>query len=128
MIRRPYLSLVLTGLLLALGCEVTNVLDAEPDFGDGYQVLTNNQTVAPRLDAEGLHVTVQYGGGCADHDFELRTRIRQNTTEFWFEHDANGDMCEALLSETLRRDVPARLLEQPNVVLLLPDGTAYPLR
>lgn len=128
MTRRPYLSLVLTGLLLALGCEVTNVLDAEPDFGDEYWVLTNNQTVAPRLDAQGLHVTVNYAGGCKDHHFEFHTRVRQNTTEFWFEHDDKGDTCEAIVGETLRRNVPAHLLERPNIVLLLPGDTAYPLR
>ena len=114
------------GLLIALGCEVSDTLSSEPDFGDAYSIVT--EAPVPRLDADGLHVDVQYSGGCRAHVFDLHFRAIGNTTEIWLQHDANGDACEAFLTETLRRTVSARVLETPNVVLLVPDGSVYPLR
>lgn len=67
-----------------------------------------------RVDGEILELTVQYGGGCREHDFAL---IAWNG---WLEtvpvaaglllaHDANGDLCRALITETLRFNlVPLR--------------------
>ena len=124
---RPFTCLALAGLLLAFGCEVTDVLVPEPDFGDAYTVVLQDHA-APRLDASELHVTVQFSGGCKAHHFELHSRLLQDTTELWLEHDANNDNCEAYLTEPVNRRVSASLLERPNIVLLLPDGSAYPLR
>lgn len=61
-------------------------------------------------DGDTLLLTVQYSGGCREHDFAL---IAWNG---WLEtvpvaaglllaHDANGDACEALITETLRFDL-----------------------
>ena len=116
------------GLLIALGCEVTDTLLSEPNFGDTYSVVTDDPATAPRLDTEGLHTTVQYGGGCKAHLFDVEFRVAGDTTEIWLRHDANNDACEAFLTETLQLPVSARALETPNVVLLVPDGSAYPLR
>ena len=116
------------GLLIALGCEITDTLSSEPDFGDTYSVVTDDPTAAPRLDTDGLHTTVQYAGGCKAHLFDIQFQVAGDTTEIWLQHDANNDACEAFLTETLQLPVSARALETPNVVLLVPDGSAYPLR
>ena len=116
------------GLLIALGCEASDSLSSEPDFGDAYSIATQAPAITPRLDADGLHVTVQYSGGCKAHIFEVHFRTSGNTTEVWLQHDANDDACEAYLTETIQRTVSARVLETPNVVLLVPDGSVFPLR
>ncbi len=42
------------GLLIAIGCEVTDTLSSEPNFGDPYTVATDTASpnVAPRLDTK----------------------------------------------------------------------------
>ena len=116
------------GLLIALGCEVTDTLSSEPDFGDAYSIVTDNQTLAPRLDTNGLHATVQYSGGCKAHLFDVHFQAGGDTTEIWLRHDGNNDACEAYLTETLQLQISSRALETPNVVLLLPSGAVYTLR
>lgn len=120
----------LFGLLIALGCEVTDNLSSEPDFGDPYVIAleATPNTIAPRLDADGLHLTVQYSGGCRTHGFQLQFRIQGETTEIWLRHDGNGDQCEAYLTETRQLAVSSRALETESVVLLTPDGMIFPLR
>lgn len=115
-------------VIIALGCEVTDSLSTEPNFGDSYTIVTDGSGVTPRLDADNLHVTVQYGGGCEPHLFDLHYQVIGDTTEIWLEHDANGDTCEAYLSATLQRPVSVRALETPNVVLLVPGGEVITLR
>ena len=120
----------LIGLIIALGCEVTDNLSSEPEFGDPYTIATavTPNTTAPRLDASGLHVTVQYSGGCRTHDFQLQYRIQHETTEIWLRHDGHGDLCEAYLTKTRQLAVSFRALETENVVLLAPNGTIFSLR
>ena len=57
-----------------------------------------------------LSLTVQYGGGCADHEFSLvgpLTIAEGDPTPIpiFLQHRANGDMCEALLTETITFDL-----------------------
>ncbi len=130
MIGRLFKTIAFLSLLIALGCEVTDSLSSEPNFGDPYTIATaaSPSTIAPRLDAHRLHVTVQYSGGCRTHDFQLQYRIQGETTEIWLRHDGNGDLCEAYLTETRQLAVSFRALETENVVLLTPDGTIFSLR
>ena len=130
MFARSYKILALLGLLIALGCEVSDSLSSEPEFGDPYTIATATtpNAIAPRLDANGLHVTVQFSGGCRTHSFQVHYRTQGETTEIWLRHDGNGDLCEAYLTETRQLAVSARALETETVVLLAPDGTIFPLR
>ncbi len=64
------------------------------------------------MSAEGhmLSIEVTYSGGCADHTFELLTdgMLMKSLPpkQFYFlKHQANGDACEALISETLQFDM-----------------------
>ena len=86
--------------------------DLSPDFGDPYTVPPN--TAVALADGQ-LTVTVQYAGGCAEHTFTARTR----GPEAWVVHDANGDACEALVTEAVT--VATDLGDGPATVLT-PDG------
>ena len=119
-------SLVL--LLLALaGCD--SAMDAEPTFGDPYQV---SEAPAPAVTVNGadarLTVTVEYGGGCQEHDFVLRSRDLGDRVEVWFVHDARGDTCDALVTETLTAALPGVAAEAEALVLQTPSGGPVTLR
>lgn len=56
-----------------------------------------------------LLIEVQYGGGCAEHAFELLGSgdwyANPDIINFLLIHNANGDLCEALITETLVFDL-----------------------
>lgn len=59
---------------------------------------------------DALYVTVQYGGGCARHQFSLHAShvfMESNPVQagLAIRHNANGDMCRALLTRDLRFDL-----------------------
>ena len=118
------------GLLVAIGCEVTDSLSSEPNFGDPYTVATDtaSPSAVPRLNTEGLHVTVQHNGDCRGHRYILHFRVHGDTTELWLQHNAKGDTCEALITRPLLLDVSLRVLETEHVVLLAPDNAVFTLR
>ena len=60
------------------------------------------------LDVSGtvLSIAVEYGGGCKDHTFELYTdgvimKSLPPKQRFFLKHDADNDMCKALVRDTL---------------------------
>ncbi len=119
-------SLVL--LLLALpACD--SAMDAEPTFGDPYQV---SQAPAPAVVVTGtdarLAVTVEYSGGCEEHDFVLRSRDLGDQVEVWFVHDGRGDACDRAVTEALTAALPGVAAEAETLVLQTPAGVAVPLR
>ena len=57
-----------------------------------------------------MYITVQYGGGCEKHEFnmiwpEVITMIYPPNFSVILNHDANGDLCEAYLTEILEIDM-----------------------
>ena len=57
-----------------------------------------------------LELQVQYGGGCKEHFFKLIIsegieKSNPPQTTFFLSHNANGDSCEALISEDLRFNI-----------------------
>ena len=57
-----------------------------------------------------LVLQVQYGGGCKEHFFKLIIsegieKSNPPQTTFFLSHNANGDNCEALISEDLRFNI-----------------------
>ena len=99
-------------LALASGCSLSSD-SGDLDFGDAYTV---SESAPISVSSDSLRVTVSYGGGCAAHTFELRSR-GADSREVWLVHDANGDTCEALLTERLAFPIAAR----PDV-LITPGG------
>ena len=59
-----------------------------------------------------MRVTVQYGGGCARHEFRVvASHVFMEShpvqSAIAIRHNANGDMCRALLTRDLRFDLSA---------------------
>ena len=104
--------------LTALGCDATRVLS---DFGDPYQLLSQDDQAAV-LDGTRLLVPVQYGGGCAEHTFALRSDLDADSATVWLHHDANGDACEAFITETVSAELPAPVAAAARVTLRAPAG------
>ncbi len=52
-------------------------------------------------------VVVQYAGGCEDHDFLTWSdnSIYNNAIQFYLFHNSNGDMCEALIRDTVELEM-----------------------
>jgi hypothetical protein len=88
------------------GGEPTVVLTQQPSLWrhDPYEF--RNMSVS----GDTLVVEVQYAGGCAQHDFTLLVApifmesypVQMSGS---LAHDANGDMCRALVGRTLRIDL-----------------------
>lgn len=107
----------LLALAALAACDATKPA-ADPDFGDPYRVLEASL-------ADGrLTAVVEYGGGCAEHEFSLGGAVGGGGASLWLTHDANGDLCEALLTETVVVPVPPRLRPDGPTVLQTPgdDG------
>lgn len=84
------------------------VISADSDApGDPYNILGR-----PTVERNSLLVTVQYGGGCARHEFALRAshvflESHPVQSPVTIRHNANGDLCRALLTRDLRFDLTA---------------------
>jgi hypothetical protein len=64
------------------------------------------------IDGDCLEIKVSYSGGCEDHEFNLIENVLRCATppidlrkHLWLSHDSKGDMCEALITETLSYDL-----------------------
>ena len=75
-----------------------------------------------------LKIRVNYEGGCEEHDFTLSYEhlpiLSQYSGSLLLSHNANGDLCEALITEDLYFDLTSvqdtsmnmvRLMLRPNV-------------
>ena len=78
-----------------------------------------------RVDKDTLKVTVQYGGGFRDHSFRLvadgaATKSLPRKQPILIEHEGNGDMGRALITENKAFDIsPLRDPSQGRILLLL---------
>lgn len=113
--------LVLLAVVLLAACDNVGGSD-RPDFGDAYTVRS------AALDGDTLRAVVRYSGGCEDHTFERRSQSDGQRAELWFVHDANGDLCEALVTDTLVSEVGVLHGGASPLVLLAPSGDEVPLR
>ena len=68
------------------------------------------------VDGECLHLKISYSGGCREHTLDL-ARMHQwyaggkDIPTFEIRHDANGDLCEAMLTKEYRFDLTPLILE-----------------
>jgi hypothetical protein len=87
--------------------------------GDGSVILTGEhqrwrhdpyELLTARVDGDTLHVTVQYAGGCATHEFALLVSpmflesypVQMSGS---LAHDAGGDLCRGLMGSRLAFDL-----------------------
>jgi hypothetical protein len=93
-----------------------------------------------KLDETHIAITVQYGGGCTEHDFALyadENIMPGNATDFvqmMITHNAHGDMCEAWLTKELVFDVAPLLRKwranpysNPNLALQFSQSNIGPI-
>lgn len=110
------LSLVVPFALLAAGCPSDAAPepfgDCRADDGDPYDIGGAGDTGDPVwIEADTLFVIVGHAGGCEAHDYRIcwpdaaimESDPVQVDLEVW--HDANGDSCDAYLTETLAFDL-----------------------
>lgn len=105
------------------------LFDPEPDsldFGEGYAL----HAEATALDGDFLRTAVSYSGGCEVHEFKVRLNRVENLTAYIFiHHNANGDLCEAYPTTSLRANLSALLVRDDwdKLVLLAPSGVEITL-
>ena len=83
---------------------VTRTVDSPPWASDPVTIQS------AEVDGDSLELSVSFGGGCREHDFGLVTNgvfAESYPVQTWVKlaHDANGDMCRAMLARTLRFDL-----------------------
>ena len=83
---------------------VTRNVDSPPWASDPVTIQS------AEVDGDSLELSVSFGGGCREHDFGLVTNgvfAESYPVQTWVKlaHDANGDMCRAMLARTLRFDL-----------------------
>ena len=101
---------------------------------DDYEIETGDDA-APVIEDDTLTLTVSYGGGCETHDVTLVASgvfLESYPVQMAVAvaHDANGDMCEAYLTEAYEFDLtPIKTLYQDayredagTIVLRLQDA------
>jgi hypothetical protein len=119
---RP-LCLLLLGVLTAACTSMKADLPMSPDFGTttgtraaqlvddlGRWPADRFEFQEVRIVGDTLEATVTYGGGCREHDFALvfaNVFLESYPVQMrgMLSHDANGDMCRALLGQTLHFDL-----------------------
>lgn len=116
---RPFLALL---ALLAAGCD-SDGIGGLSEFGDPYS-LDLSDSVRPALfvSDDVLSVPVTYGGGCAEHDFALRSRVAGDSATVWLAHDANGDLCLALVGNVVEVRLPRGSATAQRIVLRAPTS------
>lgn len=80
------------------------VVESIVETSDAFQV------VSAEVKGDILELTVSYGGGCQDHEWKMYATEKYAKSyppklSIFLDHNANGDMCKALLRETLKFDL-----------------------
>jgi hypothetical protein len=67
--------------------------------------------LAVKIEGDCLHLTLQYTGGCKEHEVDLVLMLPEcatpplPTSTFEIRHNANGDSCEALITKEYSFDL-----------------------
>tara|TARA_B100000795_G_scaffold26831_3_gene17815 strand:- start:387 stop:863 length:477 start_codon:yes stop_codon:yes gene_type:complete len=84
--------------------EAISVVEMDPTYKniktDSFNLLESS------LEGDNLILLVQYGGGCREHEWKLKTngayaKSLPPQITLNLEHNANSDMCRALVTDTL---------------------------
>jgi hypothetical protein len=107
-------------LIPLLGCSRFNPTDSSiqtdtthtaiimvDDLSSAGLATDNAQIKSAVISSDVLMVIAQYGGGCKQHDFKLfgSNRFLESfppQADIVLSHNANGDLCKALITDTLR--------------------------
>ena len=116
---KPFLILLIASSFLLTACSEQVIL---PEGGcPGYKELGYMEQDSLKTDpinvldvkivGDCLRLTLQYGGGCREHEVDLVLMIPECGTpplpppDFRISHDANGDACKALITQEYSFDL-----------------------
>ncbi len=113
--RKYYIAVVLL-VVLTTGCQYTSITGVDTSEKDvkGLKIFSGvldfytdpASIISAEIQKDILGLTVRYGGGCKDHDFELYWNGIFMESEppqvlLQLSHNANNDLCRALFTEKL---------------------------
>ena len=127
--------LILTTLVLAAGCDLYKDTGSAGGSGEDFVgdtlMLCGEDAPADEvwissasIDGDTLTIDVGFGGGCEAHQLQLcwDGSIAESypmQAWVWISHNANGDSCEAALSEVMTVDISS-IGATPTIIYL--DG------
>jgi len=113
-----------------------NALDRKPveqnDYAGADEVVSDAFSVLEAtVDGDSLRVHLEYGGGCADHEFQLvqaspTLRSMPPKQPLRLIHQAHGDPCRALIREWRAFDVSSFQASPKGVTVLLLEDFQLP--
>lgn len=122
--------LIAVGMLAVVACQDQRGLPKEAlEWSDPRSVSDPYETLHVAVEGDSLVVRVAYSGGCAEHQFNLRTNGPQLKSlppkqPIALVHQANGDNCRAHIEERLSFGLyPYRMSPNGITVLLFNDTT-----
>lgn len=114
--RRKYYIAIALIVILTTGCHHTSITGVDYSDKDVKKIKIYSGTldfyadpasiVSGEINSDILGLVVRYGGGCKDHDFELYwdglfMDSEPPQVRLQLSHNANNDLCRALLTEKL---------------------------
>ena len=98
----------------------------QPQFGAPYEIVINEiaggPDAPPHINGHWLFLTVQYSGGCTDHEFLFESYLRRDTAHVWLNHFSNDDTCEAEILDDLNIELPGSIRDMGVIALYDPVG------
>ena len=91
------------------------------EFGDLFTINSYS------TDGDILSINVQYSGGCEDHDFDLyfngalKKSLPPQAT-LCLTHNSNGDICKALIQDTLEFNISELKQNNDSVIININDN------
>lgn len=113
----PYIVSFLVFLLSCTDKEVINMTTDCPKYVElnfsNYNSLKTDPVILidAKIEGDCLALTLQYGGGCTEHQIDLALILPECGTPplppptFEIRHDAKGDVCKALVTKEYSFDI-----------------------
>lgn len=123
-----FLILLIVSFFLLIACTEQVVMPPNncPDYKELYYINSDSLKTDPvnvsdvKIEGDCLRLTLQYSGGCAEHEVDLVLMVPECATpplpppNFQISHDANGDMCEAWITKEYSFDISGLREEGKN--------------
>ena len=120
----PIFLLLIFSSLILTHCKQSPV---HPDFGLSYEIIIDYNAGAPesppRMIDDWLFVNIYYEGGCIDHNFSIKKKLRADTAHIWLHHTVPAtDSCSDPISDELRFQLPLGVRTHHTIALHIPPG------
>ena len=83
----------------------------------------NFEVIGGRMQGDCLLIKVRYGGGCKDHDFLMSHVSLPHFSAYsgvlMLSHNSDGDLCKALITETVSFDLTSLQDPEQDMIRLL---------